>query len=137
MTTPQLMIDTNIVSYLMRGQAEARLYSGDLKGKILAISFVTVGELFYGAEKAGWGPERKLKMETTLRNFVIIPYDYEISRRYALVLVGREREGRPISSNDAWIAASDVRHSVPFVTHNAKDFENIQGLEIITKILTR
>lgn len=137
MTAPKVVIDTNIVSYMMRGQAEARAYVKHLQGNLLSISFVTVGELFYGAEKARWGAKRLLRLETTLRNFLVIPYDYEIAKTYARILVDCERTGRPISSNDAWIAACAVRHSVPLVTHNAKDFESVSDLRLITEAVKR
>ncbi|MBW1800971.1 MAG: type II toxin-antitoxin system VapC family toxin [Deltaproteobacteria bacterium] len=137
MTSPTIMIDTNIVSYLMRGRAEAHAYAQHLQGKLLAISFVTVGELFYGAEKARWGHQRRMKLETTLRNFLVIPYDYEIAKNYARILADCDRQGRPISSNDAWIAACAMRHTVPLVTHNAKDFETISGLKLITETEVR
>jgi predicted nucleic acid-binding protein len=133
MTAPKVVIDTNIVSCMMRGQAEARAYTKHLQGHLLAISFVTVGELFYGVEKARWGPQRCMKLETVLRNFLVIPYDYETARAYARVLVECEGKGRPISSNHAWIAACAVRHSVPLVTHNAKDFESVLNLKLITE----
>lgn len=68
-----------------------------------------------------------------LRNFLVVPYDHEISKSYARVLVERQSRGRPISFNDAWIAACAVRHSVSLVTHNAKDFEGISGLDLITE----
>jgi predicted nucleic acid-binding protein len=45
----------------------------------------------------------------------------------------RKRNGKPIALNDAWIAACTLRHGVPLVTHNAKDFIGITGLEIITE----
>jgi predicted nucleic acid-binding protein len=35
----------------MRGGPEAKVYASHLKGKLIAISFITVGELYYGAEK--------------------------------------------------------------------------------------
>ena len=38
-----------------------------------------------------------------------------------------------IQPNDAWIAACAVRHAVPLVTHNAKDFEGITSSDIITE----
>lgn len=133
MTAPKLLIDTNIVSYMMRGKAEAQAYAKHLQGNLLAISFVTVGELFYGAEKANWGDQKRLKLETTLRNFLVIPYDYEIAKTYARILTDCERKGRPISSNDAWIAACAIRHSVPLVTHNAKHFESVKDLRLITE----
>jgi tRNA(fMet)-specific endonuclease VapC len=68
-----------------------------------------------------------------LRNFLVVPYDHEIAKSYARVLVERQSRGRRISFNDAWIAACAVRHVVSLVTHNAKDFEGIAGLDLITE----
>ena len=51
MTLSKVVIDTNIVSYLMKGHPIAHLYKKHLQGKLLSISFMTVGELYYGAEK--------------------------------------------------------------------------------------
>ncbi len=44
-----VVLNTNIVSYLMKGHTLAEQYRPDLEGKTLAISFMTVGELFEGA----------------------------------------------------------------------------------------
>ena len=49
------------------------------------------------------------------------------------IVAERERKGRPISFNDAWIAACAVKHGVPLVTHNPKDFEQISGLNIVSE----
>ncbi len=136
MTAPKIIIDTNIVSYMMRGGPEAKAYASHLKGKLIAISFITVGELYYGAEKGNWEQKRRLKLETALKNYIVIPYDHEIAKRYGKIVVERQRIGRPISFNDAWIAACAVRHKAPFVTHNGKDFELISGLQIITEKIT-
>ena len=45
----------------------------------------------------------------------------------------RQRSGKPIASNDAWIAACAVRHGVSLITHNAKAFQDIAGLQTITE----
>lgn len=135
MTVPKIIIDTNIFSYVMRGGTEAKAYAKHLKGKLVAISFITVGELYYGAEKKNWGDKRRLLLETSLKNCVVIPYDNEIARQYGKVLVERQRIGRPVSFNDAWIAACALRHDTPLVTHNSKDFELISNLQVITEII--
>lgn len=134
MTGPKIIIDTNIVSYLMRGSPEARAYAPHLTGKLVAISFITVGELYYGAEKDKWGEKRRLRLETILKNFIVIPYDHEIAKRYGKVVAERNRIGHPISANDAWIAACAVRHASPLVTHNEKDFDSISNLQVISEI---
>ncbi|MBF0112692.1 MAG: type II toxin-antitoxin system VapC family toxin [Desulfamplus sp.] len=128
-----IVLDTNIVSYLMRGGLLAELYAPHIQGKIAAISFITVGEMYFGAEKSNWGENRRNLLEKTLRNFVVIPYDHEIARCYGRVVNERQRSGRPIAPNDAWIAACTVRHAIPLITHNPKDFVGISRLKIITK----
>lgn len=133
MNQAKLLLDTNIVSYVMKGHPIAEAYAPRLKGRVLAIAFVTVGEMYYGAESAGWGESRRKKLEATLRNFVVVPYDHEIARCYGQVMAERKRRGRAIDPNDAWIAACAARHAVPLVTHNAKDFEGIGSLEVITE----
>jgi tRNA(fMet)-specific endonuclease VapC len=117
----------------MRGHELARLYAPRLEGKLLAISFITVGEMYYGAEKRQWGVQKRKQLETTLRNFVVVPYDHEIARCYGRLVAERERQGKPITCADAWIAACAVRHDVPLVTHNANHFENITNLQVITE----
>jgi predicted nucleic acid-binding protein len=126
------ILDTNIVSYLMKGGPLAEAYAPYVQGKLLAIAFITVGEMYFGAENNNWGERKRRQLETTLRNFVVIPYDNEIARCYGRLMAERKRSGRPIAPNDAWIAACATRHAVPLVTHNAKDFEGITSLSIIT-----
>lgn len=116
----------------MKGDVLAKAYAPLVQGKLLAIAFVTVGEMYFGAEYKNWGEKRKKKLETMLHNFVVIPYDHEIVRCYGRLTAERRQNGRPIAPNDAWIAACAVRHAVPLVTHNAKDFEGITSLEVIT-----
>lgn len=130
----KLVVDTCVVSYLMKGQELAHLYAPHLQGKLLAISFITVGEMYFGAENAAWGEARRQRLDQHLRNYVVVPYDYEIARSYARLVVQRKRKGRPIALHDAWIAACALRHGVPLVTHNRKDFEDIDGLTVISEV---
>jgi tRNA(fMet)-specific endonuclease VapC len=133
MSGAKVILDTNIVSYLMRGGREAKAYARHVQGKLLAIAFITVGEMYFGAESRNWGETKRRQLETTLRNFVVIPYDDEIARCYGRLVAERKRSGKPIAPNDAWIAACTVRHGVPLVTHNAKDFEGVTGLTVVTE----
>ena len=133
MPQADVLLDTNVVSYLMKGGRFADAYARHVQGRLLAITFITVGEFYFGAEKANWDKTKRRQLDETLHNFVVIPYDYEIARCYGRVVNERRRLGRQISSNDAWIAACAVRHGTPLLTHNARDFENITGLELITE----
>ena len=133
MSNARIILDTNIVSYLMKGGPLAQAYVPHVEGRLLAIAFITVGELYYGAEKGNWGEKKRKKLETTLRNFVVIPYDHEIARCYGRVVAEQQRKGNSMATNDAWIAACAVRHGVPLVTHNARHFRDLISLKIITE----
>lgn len=117
MSSDYLLLDTNIVSYIMKGNSEAERYKEHLSGKRLAISFITVGELWAGAANASWVPTKRDQLRKTICRFVVIPYDYEIAQRYGEIIAHCKRSGRPI------------------VTHNPTDFEHIPGLHIISKNL--
>ena len=133
MSDAKIILDTCIVSYLMKGGPLAEVYAPHTQGRLLAISFITVGEMYFGAENRNWGNKKRSVLETTLRNFVVIPYDHEIARCYGRLVAERKHNGKPIAPNDAWIAACAVRHAVPLVTHNAKDFMGITALDVITE----
>ena len=132
MSNTRTILDTNVVSYLMKGGPLAEAYAPHVQGKLLAIAFITVGEMYFGAENRNWGERKRKELETTLRNFLVIPYDHEIARCYGRLMAERKRNGKPIAPNDAWIAACAARHAVPLVTHNPKDFEGIASLAVIT-----
>lgn len=134
MTPRALLLDTNIVSYVMKGSPQAKLYENHLSGKTLAISFITVGELWAGAAYAQWGESKRKKLESAIRNYVVIPYDYLVAKTYGEIVAYRKRKGKPVAFADAWIAACAVRHQVPHVTHNGQDFEDIPGLTIIMEV---
>jgi tRNA(fMet)-specific endonuclease VapC len=57
MTT--LIVDTDVVSFLLKGDTRAHLYRPHLQDQTLALSFMTVAELYQWAYVRNWG-ERKL-----------------------------------------------------------------------------
>ncbi len=128
-----VLLDTDVFSYLMRPRdARGDAYRPHVKGKTVAVSFVTVGELFYGAEKRKWGAKTLSYLQEKLKAVVVVPYDEELCRTY-----GRTRASLPVgvvvAANDLWIAASAIRHSIPLVTNNRKHFERIPSLKLISE----
>ena len=53
MSESRVILDTNIVSYLMKGGKLATAYEPHLQSRLLVITFVTVGELYFGADLTG------------------------------------------------------------------------------------
>ncbi len=128
-----VVVDTDVVSFLLKGDTRAQLYRPHLQGQVLALSFMTVAELYQWAYSRNWSRRRLAWLEERLRAYTIVPYDAELCRRWAAICVERQRLGRPISVQDAWIAATALRHGCPVITHNRDDFAHIAGLTVISE----
>jgi len=131
--TPTVVVDTDVVSFLLKSDSRAELYRSHLQGKMLALSFMTVAELYQWAYSRNWGEQKLALLEGRLRSYVVVPYDYDLCKQWASICVERQRRGRPISVQDAWIAATALRHDCPLITHNGSDFVGIAGLTLISE----
>jgi tRNA(fMet)-specific endonuclease VapC len=129
-----ILLDTDVFSFLMKGtDTRAELYKPHVKGKTVALSFITVGELFAWGVKKNWGAKRFADLEQRIKTAVIVPYDLEICRKFGELKGELMKRGISVSSNDLWIAACALRHSLAFVTHNRKHFAEIPGLTLISE----
>ncbi len=125
------LIDTDIASFIFKGSNYADPYLPILSGQELALSFMTVAELFQWAILRQWGDRRLAQLEQYLTNYVIISVDQPLCRKWAQIRAVRQNMGWVISPQDAWIAATALRHGLPLVTHNIKDFREISNLQLI------
>jgi predicted nucleic acid-binding protein len=64
--------------------------------------------------------------------FVVLPFNRRLAWTWA-ELTGRTMKGQPMSLADSWIAACALQHKLPLVTHNARHFDGVPGLSIITE----
>jgi tRNA(fMet)-specific endonuclease VapC len=127
-----MLVDTNIVSYIYKGDTRARPYEPYLAGQTLFVSFMTVAELYRWSFERDWGEPRTQGLVQFLKNFAVLPYDEGLAWSWA-ELVGKTCRGRPMSIADSWIAATALRHQIPIVTHNKRHFEGVPRLTIISE----
>lgn len=125
------LLDTNIVSFLIRGHSLAQVYRPHLDGFEHAVSFQTVAELWYGGALANWNDSKWARLEQILAPMIVLHSDLHVCERWAEVRVARKPQ--PIGLQDCWIAATALSFGLELVTHNPRDFANIPGLAIITE----
>jgi len=128
----QIVLDTDVWSFLFKRDSRAELYRAHLERNTLYISFQTVAELYQWAETNNWGEGRWAQLVDWLKRFEVLDVDDETSRVWARIRSVRTQQGHSISAQDAWIAACALRHGYPLVTHNAGDYTDIPDLVVIS-----
>jgi tRNA(fMet)-specific endonuclease VapC len=129
-----LITDTNIVSYIFKKDTRGDLYKPHLEGKVAVIATQTLAELELLPLQNNWSRSRHGELRENLKNYTFIEANKEICLKWAEVRFEAKRTGKPVSVADAWVAATALAYSIPFVTHNYKDFENISDLQIISEV---
>ena len=127
-----VLLDTDVFSYLMKNDTRGNAYRQHVKNKTVAISFVTVGELYYWAEKRNWSAKNRRALEDRIKAVVVVPYDAQLCRAYGKLRVSLAA-GVNVAGNDLWIAACSIRHGIPLITNNRKHFEQIPNLNLISE----
>ena len=125
------LLDTNIISYWMRG--DKRLIDRIKKHSPsdLSLSTITLAEILYGIEKSPVKKkERRLKIKQISSLLSIYAFDEAAAGKYAAIRTELEREGRVISERDILIASIAISNKLIVVTHNVKEFGRIGKLKI-------
>jgi predicted nucleic acid-binding protein len=128
-----VLLDTDVFSMFLRRDARSLRYDDDVRGKIRCLCFASVAELRFGAIAAGWGDRRRQQREDAIGRAAVLPADDSVTLHWAQVKAARGRVGRPIASEDCWVAATALRHGIPLVTHNARHYQDIPGLNLISR----
>lgn len=128
-----VVVDTDVFSLLFRGQ-DVDLYRHHLNGMVPVLSFASVGELHYGAARAGWGERRRQALEEAIRRYVVAPYNDEIAKLWGTLKAQAANAGHPLGAatqtNDLWVATTAIYHDAPLLTANRRHFENFPGLSL-------
>ena len=127
-----VLLDTNIVSIAFKPDSRFEGYAPHLRGRHLAVSFMTVAELYQWTAVRNWGRRRITQLERILQSYLFLPVNVELCRLWAQVRAARQSAGRPISPQDAWIAATALHDSIPLITDDYNDFEGIAELDVRT-----
>jgi tRNA(fMet)-specific endonuclease VapC len=95
------------------------------------LSFMSVAELRMRAMSAGWGARRRLLLEQFVRGFELIYADNDLCTFWVRIRADSRAAGRPMSPQDAWIAATALALDAPLTTNNRKDYEHVQKLRLL------
>jgi predicted nucleic acid-binding protein len=134
-----ILLDTNVISELMKAAPDLRVldWVDSHPPDDLLVSAITQAEILLGIALLPAGKRREALASAAEAVFTedfagaILPFDQGAAGHYATLVAHRTRLGRPISTEDAQIAAMAVHHGLVLATRNLRDFEAIADLAMI------
>lgn len=127
--TERFLLDTDTVSYALRGAAGVPARLLEHPPERIAISSLTLAELRFGAERRA---SKKLHalVDAFCRSVSVLPFDVEAALRYGEVGAMLADLGSPIGQMDTLIAAHALALERVLVTNNTKHFSKVRGLRV-------
>jgi tRNA(fMet)-specific endonuclease VapC len=127
--TVQFMLDTDTVSFALRGEGGVSRRILAYRSSALCISAITLGELLYGAARV-----RSNRIERSIFDFVgrinVMPFDEACAFHYARIASDLAERGERIGELDTMIAAHALTLDLTLVTNNVRHFTRVQNLKV-------
>lgn len=124
------LLDTNIVIYVMKRRPMEILQTFNQNAERMAISSITLAELFHGAEKSQKVSQNLSAIEDFCSRIEVLPYTAKASQHYGAIRAALEKVGLPIGINDIHIAAHARSEGLTLVTNNMSEFARVPALQV-------
>ena len=120
-----MIVDTNALSAFADGEPEVLAEIG--KTLRIAVPVIVLGEFLFGIAQSRRRTEYELWINETLGTVQFLEVSSETAARYAELRLELKVAGRPIPSNDIWIAALCRQHSLPLLSRD-RHYDSVKGL---------
>jgi tRNA(fMet)-specific endonuclease VapC len=124
------LLDTNIVIYVMKRRPLEVLNVFNQHANRMAISAITLSELYHGAEKSQRISDNLLAIEDFCSRLAVLPYSAKASQHYGAIRSALEKMGQPIGLNNIHIAAHARSEGLILVTNNMGEFARVPALQV-------
>jgi predicted nucleic acid-binding protein len=121
----ELILDTNALSaYLDKTPGVAEIVS---EAREIAIPVIVAGEFAFGIAQSRHREAYERSLRRMLDRCTVLDVGIETARHYAAIRLELKGAGKPIPSNDLWIAALSRQHAIPVMSRDAH-FDLVGGL---------
>ncbi len=121
----KILCDTDVIIEYLKGNETTKKIFDKLERANIALSAITLMELYYGALN-----KRELnKIKRALSEFSILPLNEEITE-IAINLIEKYSKSHGLKIPDALIASTAIYYDLSLWTYNIKDFRFIENLSL-------
>ncbi len=124
-----MILDTNALSALADGSLDVEQAAGDVPS--LSLPVIVLGEYRFGIASSRHHARYEGWLSRLLRIVRVLDVDESTALHYATIRRELARTGRPIPSNDAWIAALARQHRLRVLSRD-QHFDAVEGMRRIS-----
>ncbi|MGA7672330.1 MAG: type II toxin-antitoxin system VapC family toxin [Nitrolancea sp.] len=124
------LIDTDLIIDGLHAVASALALLEDLAPSGLAVSILSLGELYEGAYHTPDPESHRQGVDLFLHGYRLVGLDQSTMVRFARERAELRRQGLMIPDFDLLIAATALTHQLTLVTRNTRHFQRIPDLQI-------
>ena len=124
----EIAVDTDVFSFVFKGDTRAQVFRPMLNAAKPCLCFASVAELYRWKIMRNWSAIKLADLKREIGSYRILNYDDDIAWQWAKIM---SVQGKPMAANDAWIAASALRHGIPLLTNNRKHYQHVAGLTLL------
>lgn len=121
------LVDANVLSEPTKEAADAKVVAWlRVNEAKLVVDAVIMGELRIGILALPKGRKRQRLeqwFDTLVDTIECLPWDADVSRRWAALVVDLRRKGETVPLLDGMIAATALQHDLTVATRNTRDFK--------------
>ena len=124
------MLDTSAYAAFKRGTLEA--VTSLRKTRSILLTPIVLGELLAGFEVSNQSKQNRTELQEFIHSPRVhtVPITMETSERYASIYAHLRSVGRPLPTNDLWIAASAMEYSATLLKADSH-FLNIPQIIVL------
>jgi tRNA(fMet)-specific endonuclease VapC len=122
------ILDTDHCVEMLRGNRTVILRRGEIWDAV-ATTWVTAGELHFGAAKSGRADVNRRVVVAFLSTLPVLGPSAGTAEGFGLLKAELEDSGRRIPDADLWIAAIALSEGATLVTGNERHYARIAGLK--------
>jgi tRNA(fMet)-specific endonuclease VapC len=123
-------LDTNTLIYFFKGLGRIKEHLAAVSPANVAIPSVVLYELEVGIAQSDQPSKRRTQLDTLLTVVAILPFDSAAAKRAADVSGVLRKIGAAIGPIDNLIAGTALANGATLVTHNAREFRRVRGLDL-------
>jgi len=124
------ILDTNTLIYFFKGIGDVAGILLSKSPKDISIPSIVLYELKVGIAKSTKPNKRRKQLESLISRISISSFGAKEAEVAAMIRANLESKGTPIGPYDTLIASTALSTNATLVTHNTKEFERVNGLNI-------